>query len=811
MSTIKISQLPLAATLNSNTGNTIFAGVDLQVGTTYGYSATVLANKLYSNNVLNVGQSAVTLPNTIAQFSLAGESYVQTNFINTNGGGSADHVITANNGTDSTYFLDLGLANPAYQPGLEFNNIGTAVRPLDGYLYVQGGTTPGLLGGNLIVGTTTTGTQIRFIVGGSTSSNVVANMTSTGLVMSGTAGITTSNITATGNVITSTITTTKGTNNNLLIDPDGTGDVYFPTYTEVFVQSTNDSTGTGSGALQVTGGVTVGANLYAANIYTTGSVTATGSITANNITGQYLYGNVVGSSIANTIQWQATTTPPTQVSGQLWYYANTNSLVSDTDIPGDRPSVGKTLYERVYNNTGTTITAGSWVRLAGGVTSNGNPYIALADATSAANAIVSGFVKNSIAAGAYGFIYTQGNVENTNMSAFSAGDILFISTTPGAASNAAPVGQSLATISIGKVLANYSANGQLQVGPIIALPGYGKANGSVMYANNNLVVGSNTIIINESTQTLTMNGSISLTGGIVTVNNNTFGTTVAAMRIDGSAGFAAQPTSQSGTMMQVIGLANTPTRIIVDSYSTSGNAYPLIAGRQARGTSAAPTASQSGDVLARYSGNGYGATGYSPLGIGRMDFVAAENYTDANKGSYIQFAATPIGSNVISSNVVTISATGLTTNNIIANTATVGGNTVATFVTGTWTPNVIISGATIAYTSANGSYTKIGRQVTAYFTLIGTQNGTSATVSLGNLPFASNTATGSQGVLTMGGPQAMSGTFGLISGNVVSNSTSSALYCLTISGSAFGQAAVTGTILGSPFTLNGMVTYISST
>ena len=163
------------------------------------------------------------------------------------------------------------------------------------------------------------------------------------------------------------------------------------------------------------------------------------------------------------------------------------------------------------------------------------------------------------------------------------------------------------------------------------------------------------------------------------------------------------------------------------------------------------------------------------------------------------------------SNTSLVVGQNVTANSIIANTATVGGNTVATFVTGTWTPNVIISGATIAYTSANGSYTKIGRQVTAYFTLIGTQNGTSATVSLGNLPFASNTATGSQGVLTMGGPQAMSGTFGLISGNVVSNSTSSALYCLTISGSAFGQAAVTGTILGSPFTLNGMVTYISST
>ena len=590
MSTIKISQLPYGSAIQANTQNTIFAGVDLFTGTTYAYSAKVLATGLYSNTSLIVGQNQTLFPNTIAQFSLSGASYVQTNFVNLDGGGSADHVITANNGTDSTYFLDLGLANPAYQPGFEYNNIGTSVSPLDGYLYVQGGTTSGLLGGNLIVGTTTTGTQIKFIVAGGTSSNIVAKMNNTGLVMNGNTSITTSNLYATGSVVTNTITTPLGSGSNLVIDPDGTADVYFPTSTEVFVQSTNDSTGTGSGALQVAGGISVTGNVYSGNVYT-GSLIATGNVTA---------------------------------------------------------------------------------------------------------------------------------------------------------------------------------------------------------------------------QTLTMNGSISVTGGIVTVNNNTFGTTVAAMRIDGSAGFAAQPTSQSGTMMQVIGLANTPTRIIVDSYSTSGNAYSLIAGRQARGTAAAPTASQSGDVLARYSGNGYGATGYSPLGIGRMDFVAAENYTDANKGSYIQFAATPIGSNVMSSNVVTISATGLTTNNIIANTATVGGNTVATFVTGTWTPNVIISGATIAYTSANGSYTKIGRQVTAYFTLIGTQNGTSATVSLGNLPFASNTGTGSQGVLTMGGPQAMPGTFGLISGNVVSNSTSSALYCLTQSGPNFGQAAVTGTILGSTFTLNGMVTYISA-
>ena len=602
MSTIKISQLPLAAALNSNTGNTIFAGVDLQVGTTYGYSATVLANKLYANNVLNVGQAAVTLPNTIAQFSLAGESYVQTNFVNTNGGGSADHVITANNGTDSTYFLDLGLANPAYQPGSEFNNIGTAVRPLDGYLYVQGGTTSGLLGGNLVVGTTTTGTQIRFIVGGGTSSNVVANMTSTGLVMTGAAGITTSNLTATGNVITSTITTTKGTNNNLLIDPDGTGDVYFPTDTEVFVQSTNDSTGTGSGALQVSGGVTVGANLYAANIYTTGSLTATGSL----------------------------------------------------------------------KSTGLTV--------------------------------------------------------NT--------------------------------------------------------------------------IGSTSFVVNSG----------------ITVNNNTFGPTTSAMRIDGSDGFIAQPTSQPGTMLQVIGLANTSTRVILDSYSTAGNAYSIIAGRQARGTALSPSASQSGDVLSRFSGNGYGATGYSPLGVGRMDFVAAENYTDTNKGSYIQFSVVPVGSNAFTQNVVVISATGLTTNNITANTITANAVSSTLSTVGTWTPNVqFTTQGTVTYTANTGSFVKTGRQVSAYFTLSASTSGSSGNMSIANLPFSSATTAGTVGITTIVGSVIgpSTGNMGYISGNVSSGASSTQLYVTvnTGNGSLTNEPVTGGTGtggIGTPFTISGVISYISA-
>ena len=184
MSTVKISQLPAITQLNANTSNTLFLGVDIPTDATGKMTATVLAQGLYSNNILNVGQIHQNLPNTIAQFSLGGDSYIQTNLVNTNEGGTADIVVTANTGsggTDSTNFIDMGYANKNYIPGTEFNNIGTAINPKDGYLYVQG--TAGSNGGNLIVGTTTSNTQLRFIVGGGTAANIVARMTSNSFVL----------------------------------------------------------------------------------------------------------------------------------------------------------------------------------------------------------------------------------------------------------------------------------------------------------------------------------------------------------------------------------------------------------------------------------------------------------------------------------------------------------------------------------------------------------------------------------------------------------------------------------------------------
>jgi hypothetical protein len=189
MTTAKISQLSTITKLNENTSNTLFLAVDIPSGITGKFTGKTLAQGLYSNEILNVGTNHQNLPNTIAQFSLGGASYIQTNLVNTDDGGTADIVVTANTGsggTDAAYFTDMGFANKNVQPGLEFNNLGSALSPLDGYLYVQGasvGVPSTAPGGNLILGTTTTNTQIKIIAGGYNSSNVVSVITADGFKM----------------------------------------------------------------------------------------------------------------------------------------------------------------------------------------------------------------------------------------------------------------------------------------------------------------------------------------------------------------------------------------------------------------------------------------------------------------------------------------------------------------------------------------------------------------------------------------------------------------------------------------------------
>ena len=99
----------------------------------------------------------------------------------------------------------------------------------------------------------------------------------------------------------------------------------------------------------------------------------------------------------------------------------------------------------------------------------------------------------------------------------------------------------------------------------------------------------------------------------------------------------------AGTDIHVVGADAANTRITQDAFGTGS--YPVYTGRQARGTAASPTASQSDDDLAQFTGRGYGATGFASASTGYFTVKAAENFTDTAQGTYASVYTTATGAN----------------------------------------------------------------------------------------------------------------------------------------------------------------------
>ena len=395
MSTVKITDLPAINTINANTANTVLVGVDIPTDVTGKITLTTLAAGLYSNNNLVVGNNYTVLPNVVGQFTGNSTTYIQVNLENQTASGSGDFVVTANDGSDTDHFIDMGINGSTYSDAAF-----SATKAHDGYLYIS---SSGTSKGNLAIGTTNATGKVNFVVGGLETANIVG-----------------------------------------YVDVNG---IWSPAINSV-----------------------VSANAASAN------------------------------SIVNT-----------RISANV-----------------------ATLRSEISGNVAT---------LNGSITSNIS-------------------TQNTFTQAAYN--KANNALANTN-GVYTAGDFY--------------------------------------------ISGDGFVNGTFILANS------------------------------------TFGATESALTIQATA--TVQTPSQSGTMMHVTGKANTPTRIIYDSFSTDGSAYSLIAGRTARGTVASPTATQNNDILMRIAGNGWGTTGFAPLGVGRIEFIATENYTDSARGSKIVFYNVANGSNTV--------------------------------------------------------------------------------------------------------------------------------------------------------------------
>jgi len=160
-------------------------------------------------------------------------------------------------------------------------------------------------------------------------------------------------------------------------------------------------------------------------------------------------------------------------------------------------------------------------------------------------------------------------------------------------------------------------------------------------ATANLVINRTT----NMTKDLLVTGNITVQGTYVDFNNSTFNPNTAFIQITGSDNNAFVAPSNSSYMLHITGKANTPTRIAVDSFGTG--TYPVVFGRMGRGSAATPLASANNDILLRIAGNGYTGTQFTGTGPSRIDFVATENFSDATKGTRVEFWNTPTGSNTI--------------------------------------------------------------------------------------------------------------------------------------------------------------------
>lgn len=119
--------------------------------------------------------------------------------------------------------------------------------------------------------------------------------------------------------------------------------------------------------------------------------------------------------------------------------------------------------------------------------------------------------------------------------------------------------------------------------------------------------------------------------------------TIGAMRIIASTSGNVVSPAVSGVMLHITGNVGQFASQYIDGIDNFSN-YIL---RRYNGTADSPTQVLNGQVLGRFSVQGYTDSGFSTLGAsGSISFVAMEDYTATAQGSQIQFLTIPVGSNV---------------------------------------------------------------------------------------------------------------------------------------------------------------------
>ena len=470
------------------TGNINFSGNVTQIT---GNSGVFYGNVATGVGAIYAGKQGFTpLPNTVVQITGDDSSYIQVNLQNTNHSNvaSMDMIVTADDGTDSTNYIDMGIASSTWD-GTQDNSLGNAVGTRDGYLYTQGGSG----GGNLVLGTTTAGRAIKFNVGGPGEANTrVAIDPNNGLIalddITGGNLLTAGNVSATGNI-----------SGNYILG-DGSQLTNLPGGSSNYIQN-----GTSSVAiLSADGNATIGVNATPVANFGVGLARITGNVSANYFIGNgsqltglpATYGNSNVATLLSAFGSNAISTTGTVTAGNTFTTGNAQIgtallIVGSTNTIQTTNGSAVQFANRVnFNAAGSSIVAsgnisganilGSTLSVSGNVTGNyilGNAALMTGIPASYGNANLANIGANSIS--------TTGNISAGYLFG-NASQLTGLPATYGNANVAAYLPTYLGNLNAGNIISSGNANINLDPAGtgIVAIVGSASATGNIVTAGN---------------------------------------------------------------------------------------------------------------------------------------------------------------------------------------------------------------------------------------------------------------------------------------------------------------------------------------
>ena len=188
------------------------------------------------------------------------------------------------------------------------------------------------------------------------------------------------------------------------------------------------------------------------------STTGTGSVVALD-TAATLNNPTVSDYTAYT-----PTTAPTYAEGRVFYDSAAHTLNYYNDNSQMSVNIGQEQIVRVRNRTGSQINNGQVVYISGAT--GQTPLASLAQANSYTTSQVIGVATVDIPNNGFGYATVNGTVNGIDTSAFTDGQIVYLSpTTPGAITGTEPVSPNYG-VHIGVILYAHGVNGKLYVAPI---------------------------------------------------------------------------------------------------------------------------------------------------------------------------------------------------------------------------------------------------------------------------------------------------------------------------------------------------------